>query len=476
MSSTSLRDPINQSIPFYRDVRIIAVIAQIVFVIVVGLVGWFLVNNMLNGLRASSIPLGWDFLNLEAGFAISEGPVFEPTDTYQRAFFVGVINTLRIAVSGIILATILGIVTGIARLSNNWLLRNLAGGYIEIIRNTPLLVQLFIWYFAVILKLPDLQDGLSIPGVALLSKRGVALTWPFASVTGQTLVYWVLGGLILGAILNYLRKRRLEQEGLVGSGLTWAVPGFLAVIVVGYVLSATTATLPDNITYELRRGDRGTLFVDEDSDGKYRNGVDTPMGYVQVTLLAEDGSELATIRTDSEGDFRFYDLEVEGTAISFEAPPPVIISQPRQEGFAYTGGQQLTPEFAALLLGLVVYTAAFIAEIVRAGINAVSKGQWEAARALGLSNTETLRMIVLPQALRVIIPPLTSQYLNLTKNSSLAIAVGYPDLFNVSRTVFNQSGAAVQMFVLIMATYLTLSLLTSGFMNWYNARVALVER
>jgi general L-amino acid transport system permease protein len=216
--------------------------------------------------------------------------------------------------------------------------------------------------------------------------------------------------------------------------------------------------------------------VDEDSDGKYRNGVDTPMGYVQVTLLAEDGSELATIRTDSEGDFRFYDLEVEGTAISFEAPPPVIISQPRQEGFAYTGGQQLTPEFAALLLGLVVYTAAFIAEIVRAGINAVSKGQWEAARALGLSNTETLRMIVLPQALRVIIPPLTSQYLNLTKNSSLAIAVGYPDLFNVSRTVFNQSGAAVQMFVLIMATYLTLSLLTSGFMNWYNARVALVER
>jgi general L-amino acid transport system permease protein len=200
------------------------------------------------------------------------------------------------------------------------------------------------------------------------------------------------------------------------------------------------------------------------------------MRYIPVTLLDEGGNEIATVTTDGNGEYRFLDLETEGVSLIWDTPQPLYYSQPTLVGFNFRGGMTLSPEFFALLLGLVIYTAAFIAEIVRAGINAVPKGQWEASRALGLTANQTLRMIVLPQALRVIIPPMTSQYLNLTKNSSLAIAVGYPDLFNISRTIFNQSGAAVQVFMMIMATYLSISLLTSLFMNWYNQRVALVER
>ena len=180
----------------------------------------------------------------------------------------------------------------------------------------------------------------------------------------------------------------------------------------------------------------------------------------------------------AKANIRFYDLpdEVEGTSLQWEDPQVLVIDRPVRQGFNFIGGTRMTPEFAGLLLGLVVYTGAFIAEIVRAGINAVPKGQWEASRALGLSGPTIMRLVVLPQALRVIIPPLTNQYLNLTKNSSLAVAIGYPDLFNVSMTILNQTGAEVQMFLLIMATYLSFSLITSLFMNWYNRRIAFSER
>lgn len=478
MSTTGLSSRTGESIPFYRDGRVLAVLAQIAFVAVVALFGTFLTNNMLAGLRASNIPLSWDFLGQEAGFEIAEGPTFEPVDNYGRAFVVGISNTVRVAVAGIILATLLGVVAGIARLSNNWLLRNLASAYIELIRNTPLLVQLFFWYFAVILKLPDIKEAIAIPGVAMLSNRGIGLTWLFLTESGRPWLYWLAAGLIVAILLGWLRRRRLEQQGLVGNLLLWAIPGFLLVAVAGYLVTMATVSVPENLSYELRRGDRGTLFVDVDGDGKFTREQDRPMKFVTVTLLAEDGRELASMATDKDGEFRFADLgeDETGSALTWVVPPPLVLSQPELQGFNYRGGQGLTPEFAALLIGLVVYTAAFIAEIVRAGINAVSKGQWEASRALGLTSSQSLRMIVLPQAMRVVIPPLTSQYLNLTKNSSLAIAVGYPDLFNVSRTIFNQSGAAVQMFALIMVTYLALSLLTSTFMNWYNSKMALVER
>jgi general L-amino acid transport system permease protein len=472
----SIRNLSREGTPFYRDTRVLAAIAQITFAVIVALLLGFFIRNMLNGLRASNIPIGWSFLQQEAGFAISEGPAFNPSDTYLQAFLVGVANTLRVAASGIVLATVLGLLVGIARLSNNWLLRNLAVGYIEIIRNTPLLVQLFFWYFAVILKLPEIGQSIQIPGIGYLSNRGTALTWVYLSEVGRSWLYWLLAALIIALVAGLLRRRQLERQGRVGSILMWTVPAFLLVAVIGYFVTDFTAALPANIAYELRRGDRGTLFVDINGNGEFEANLDRPLSYVPVTLLDTDGMELGRIRTDTEGEFRFFEIEGEGAQIQWTVPAPLVISRPQIQGFNFRGGQSLSPEFFALLLGLVVYTGAFIAEIVRAGINAVPKGQWEASRALGLTGTQTLRMIVLPQALRVIIPPLTSQYLNLTKNSSLAIAVGYPDLFNVARTIFNQSGAAIQVFVMIMATYLTISLLTSLLMNWYNKRVALVER
>ncbi len=469
----------SERIPFYRDSRILAVIAQVVFVIVFVAVVAFLYNNMTTRMAASSggaVSFNFNFLKQTSGFAIAEGPAFSPEESYGRAFTIGILNTLRIALIGIVLATILGIITGIARLSNNWLLRNIAGAYVELIRSTPLLVQLFFLYFAVILKLPDLANKISIPGVGILSNRGMALSWFYVTEAGQSWFYWVLAGLVVAGIVIYLRQRSLAAQDRVGMSTPHGIVAFLIVVIVGLVITNMTGTLPSNIAYELRRGERGTLFVDANSNGKFDRGIDSPMRYVPVSLTAADGTDLGTVVTDRSGEFRFYNLEQEGSGLTWETPSALYLSKPALQGFNILGGLSFSPEFAGLLLGLVLYTAAFIAEIVRAGINSVSKGQTEAARALGLKSGETLRMIVLPQAMRVIIPPLTSQFLNLTKNSSLAIAIGYPDLFNVSLTVLNQSGAAVQMFILIMGTYLAISLLTSGFMNWYNSRVALVER
>ncbi len=472
----SARQLPGETIPFYRDTRVLAVIAQVLFAVFVVLLLGYFIRNMILGLRASNIPMGWGFLQQEAGFAISEGPTFAPADTYLKAYMVGVANTLRIAVSGIILATLLGLFVGLARLSSNWLLRTLAIGYIELIRNTPLLVQLFFWYFAVILKLPDAQESISIPGLGFLSNRGTALTWIYISDVGRGWLYWLLAAFLAAIVLGVIRRRQLDRQGRVGSTLTWAIPTFLVVAIIGYFVVSATASLPDTVAYDLRRGDRGILYIDANANGEYDAQEDRLLSYVPVTLLDENDTVLGSTTTDADGEFRFFELDREGSTIQWEVPDPLVISRPQIQGFNFRGGQALSPEFFALLLGLVIYTGAFIAEIVRAGINAVAKGQWEASRALGLSAGQTLRMIVLPQALRVIIPPMTSQYLNLTKNSSLAIAVGYPDLFNVSRTMFNQSGAAIQVFIMIMSTYLTISLLTSLFMNWYNKRVALVER
>jgi len=376
-----------------------------------------------------------------------------------------------------VLATLLGVAIGIARLSTNWLLRTLATVYVEIIRNTPLLVQLFFWYFAVILSLPDIRNHIDIPGLGMLSNRGIQLSWPFITVTGSGWRIWLLGALIVALAVGFWQRRRLRAQGKLVGGFGVASLTFLLVAAIGYGVTYITADLPANITYDLRRGDRGTLYVDVDTDGIYNNNVDRPLAYVPVNLLAEDGSTLATTRTDNEGAFIFTELgEQQGASVTWEKPAPVIISRPQMQGFNARGGLPIKPEYAGLLLGLVIYTAAFISEIVRAGINSVPKGQWEASRALGLNAGATLRMVVLPQALRVAIPPLTSQFLNLTKNSSLAVAVGYPDLFGVSQTILNQSGAELQIFVMLMGTYLSFSLITSAFTNWYNRRISLKER
>lgn len=462
---------------FFQDTRVIQLLVQAAVVALVVTAIAYFASNVVTNLRSSNIPLGWNFLTQSAGFRIAEGPPFSPTESYGRAFVVGIINTLRVVVAGIALATVVGLLVGIARLSSNWLVRNLAGAYINIIRNTPLLVQLFFWYTAVILQLPDISQHRGLGDLLVLSNRGLVMSWFHTSETGGALIWWLVGAVAAGWLARRRRRRALEMQGRLDSGWLVGILVFFAVLAAGYFITDFTARLPANVTYEVKRGDRGTLFVDANNDGKYdANLGDKPVRYAPVTLYSAEGLALGEELTENDGSFRYYNLPAEGASLTWLTPTPLVYSAPEFQGFNVRGGRTFSPEYTALLLGLVLYTGAFIAEIVRAGINAVPKGQWEASRAVGLSNGVTLRLIVLPQALRVIIPPLTSQYLNLTKNSSLAIAIAYPDLFNVALTIMNQSGATVQMFLLIMAIYLSFSLITSALMNLYNKRMALVAR
>jgi general L-amino acid transport system permease protein len=313
-----------------------SIIYQALAVGAVGLTCWYFISNAAENLLARRIASGFAFLSHEAGFEIGETTFlsYDAADTYLRALAVGFLNTLRVATLAIVFSTLLGVMVGLARLSLNWLLAKLAAGYVEVIRNIPLIVQLFFWYAVISESLPAPAEALNpLPGV-FLSNRGIAFPILIAA-TPMSLEYPILGG------------------------------------------------------------------------------------------------------------------------------------------FNFSGGGLLSPEFAALFLGLTLYTAAFIAEIVRAGVLAVEHGQFEAAYSLGLTRRQVMRYIILPQALRVIVPPITSQYLNCTKNSSLAVAIGYPDLVSIANTTINQTGQAIEGIAIIMIVYLTISLAISGFMNWYNRRFAL---
>jgi general L-amino acid transport system permease protein len=386
-------------IPFYRNIRVLAWLAQIAFALgVVGL-AWLLLSSMLGNLQKQGIPISFAFLPQPAGFGISEGLPFQPSQSYLTAFGVGVVNTLRAAVTGIILATLLGIGIGVARLSHNWLLERLATLYVETFRNVPLLLWLVFTYAAMRETLPRLREGPALLwGTVLMSNRGIALAWLQTSATSSAFWPWLLAGLGVGLGVWGWAAYMACRRGMPSPGR--ALRGGLAAALACWL-----------------------------------------SGFLWIWITARQ--------------------------------PPVVWSLPRIEGFNYQGGIVLSPEFAALLCGLVVYTAAFIAEVVRAGILAVPKGQREAAKALGLSDPQTFVLVIFPQALRVIIPPLINQYLNLTKNSSLAIAVGYPDLFSIGLTINNQTGQAIPFVVMIMVTYLSMSLLTSWVLNMLNRRLAL---
>jgi general L-amino acid transport system permease protein len=378
----------------WRDVRFLQVVAQAAFVVLVFLAGRWLIGNLLETLSARGLDLSFTFLRRTAGFAIGEGLPMDRTDTFLRAFTVGLANSLRVIGVGLILTTILGVLSGIALLSPNWILRNVVRTYVEVIRNTPLLVQLFFLYFGIILKLPSLEDRITI-GPILLSQRGVFLPQPVPAGSAGAWMAVSLACLAL-AVWVYIRGFRLRKR----TGRETR-PGLWAVAI----------------------------------------GVGIPL--ILAGLLPQ---------------------------------APFYWEAPRLEGLRMVGGARLTPEFAGILFGLVIYTAAFIADVVRAGILAVPPGQIQAARSLGLTEPQVLRHVVLPQALRVVVPPLTNQYLNLAKNSSLAVGVGFPDLYSVTQTIFNQSGQAVQMIALMMTTYLALSLMISGVMNSVNRRLRIVER
>ncbi len=379
----------------WNDPHIRAIAYQAVLILGIVLLGVFLVSNTLRNLEERQIRSGFGFLVQEAGFFMGESVIaFDAADSYGLAFVAGLLNTIKVAVIGIVLATILGVVVGIARLSRNWLVARLATIYVETLRNIPLLLQLFFWYATVTNLFPDaLETEAIVPGV-FLSKSG--LTYPAVVDHPVHAPMWV--GLLLGLALLWWYRRwasgRQEKTGRIA-------PVFLPGI-------AIVLALP---------------------------------------LL-----------------------------VWFAGGMPTGVDMPEKGRFAIVGGAAVTSEFLALLVGLVTYTATFIAEIVRAGILAVNWGQTEAASALGLPRGRVLRLIVLPQALRVIVPPLTSQYLNITKNSSLAVAIGYPDLVSVANTTLNQTGQAIECIAILMAVYLSISLGIAGYMNWYNRRIALVER
>ena len=379
----------------WRNPAIRGVIYQILFVAVVVALGWFLVHNTVVNLRRQNIASGFGFLDREAAFGIGESLIaYSPADTYARAFLVGLVNTLYVAGLGIVLATILGTVIGIARLSSNWLIRKLAQIYVETFRNIPLLLQLFFWWGLLRESAPAPRLAWELLPDVFVSNRGVVFPVPSPDPAyGWMALAFCVGAVATIGIFRWARQRQA------------------------------------------------------------RTGQQFPIGWVGLGLVA--GPPLA---------------------VFLVCGAPLALDRPELKGFNFAGGHAVSPEFAALLLGLVVYTGTFIAEIVRAGILAVSWGQSEAAMALGLKSGQRMRLIVLPQALRVIVPPMTSQYLGLTKNSSLAVAIGYPDLVSIAKTTINQTGQAVEGIAMIMGVYLTISLIISALMNLYNRAVALVER
>src|SRR5499427_6651341 len=381
---------------FYNNPKLRAALYQVALLAALAWLGWVFETNARANLAAQGFASGFDFLNHTAGFGVSQALIpYQETDSYGRVFLVGLLNTLLVAGIGIVLATVLGFAIGIARLSPNWLLARLAGGYVELIRNLPLLFQILFWYLAVLGTLPGPRQSLSLFGEIFLNNRGIIAPAPVAGEgTGAVIAVFALS-VVATIVLRVWAKRRQMRTGrqfpLLWTGLALVVaPPLVALVALGF---------------------------------------------------------------------------------------PIRFDSPELRGFNFVGGVRLLPEFIALLVALTTYTAAYIAEVVRAGVLAVPRGQTEAALALGLHRGLALRLIVVPQALRVIVPPLTNQYLNLTKNSSLAVAVGYPDLFAVfAGTTLHQTGQAIEIIAITMAVYLAISLFTSALMNWYNAHIQVEER
>jgi general L-amino acid transport system permease protein len=385
------------SIPFWRDIRIIQIFLQVVFLIAIIAAGYILIHNLTTNLEKSRLAINFNVLERPFGTQISEGQMdFDPGKSSNfRALMAGFQNTLRVVVVGLVGATVLGILIGIGRLSTNLLVRCISIPYIEIFRNTPLLVQLYFIYRGLRVTVPErVQDSYKLPGPVYINRR--AVNFPLVQGTDTVTIFYVaLGiGLVLGIALWIWRLRVQDRTGRPANTLRWFLPTVLAFGAAGWLL----------------------------------------------------------------------------------AGGPFGVEYPELSRFNFQGGDRVSAEYITLTLGLVLYTAAFIADIVRAGIQAVSYGQIEAARAQGFSGSQTLRLIVLPQALRLIIPPLGNQYLNLAKNSSLGIAIGFFDVYNVGNVISNQTGQSVAIFAVMMAIYLAMSLTISLLTNAVNYSMRLRSR
>ncbi len=592
----------SEGIPFYRNVKVIGLLAQIVFAVVVVITLFILYRNVTTALGRSNLPADFSFLGFRAGIPIAESLIpYTTNDPYYKAFFIGFLNTLRVALLGVVLASLLGIVIGVMRLSTNWLLRQIGTAYVELIRNTPLAVQIIFWFTAVLTPIPPrVTNPIELPGGIYLSNIGLAVPWVYPSYVFSAWVPWLGAAFILFVVLLVLRRRQLERADRPGN--TWLLPLAAAAVVaaIGYAVVDGRASWPENITSDFRadRG-RGTVFIDADQDGVLGRS-ERVVPYAETLIRLEEGALEETTQnlTESrrvvsstfrfppfrEGEFsaatvEFADPEqAQGLSIHIEtfpsdglvyedrngsgvydpgeelnpetgqgysgvrlrmvlegferrvvadrdgqvriprfnpvaseaaaapavganpgnlfAPPapagaaetglnaridivlsgPLVVSYPSIPISNYVGGTSLSTSYLALLLALVVYTAAFIAEIVRGGVQAVPRGQTEAAKAAGLSDYQTFRLVVFPQALRIILPPMISQYLNLTKNSSLAPLAAYAELFAISIIIANQTGASVPVIIMLIAAYLLISLTFAFVLNIVNARLALVER
>ncbi|MDZ7705824.1 MAG: ABC transporter permease subunit [Trueperaceae bacterium] len=608
MATRNLGPERPESIPFYRNVKIIGTLVQIVFVLLVGFGIYILYDNVTTRLTTSNLPADFSFLDERAGVPIGETTIpYTTNDSYWRALLVGILNTLNVAVIGIILTSILGVVIGVMRLSTNWLLRQIATVYVEVIRNTPLAVQLIFWYYAVLLAVPPrVSNPIELPGNIFFSQVGIAFPWLFPSYNFSLWLPWLVVAAILFGGLFVYRRTQIERSERSGRAWTWPLVVALAVAGLGYGVASWQSSLPEAIDAEfLADRGRGTIFLDRNGDGKFGDGerglaravatVAVAQGQLSTTsqdltesgevvygtfrfaILEEHeyssasvdfvdpsaaeelslhflrGPSIGTVYRDRnnngvydpgeelrdtaegaspsgfsgirltlsvtdferrvvssrDGSFRVPIFTVAGaeddsttgggtggglgglfgppggtddaesaldTSVTHQVALPLVLSVPTIPRSDYVGGVRLSEAFLALLFGLVIYTASFIAEIVRGGIQAVPNGQREAANALGLGSYQTFSLIVFPQAVRIILPPMISQYLNLTKNSSLAILVTFADFFQISNIIANQTGAAVPMYLIIIVGYLIISLTFAFILNIVNERMALVER
>jgi general L-amino acid transport system permease protein len=379
----------------WRSAAFRGLLYQVIAVALLVLVAWFLTVNTLENMRVRGIQSGFDFMKQPAGFDIGESIIpYESSDSYAKAFLVGLTNTLRVAIVGIVLTTILGVMVGVGRLSQNFLISKICTVYVEIFRNVPVLIQLYVWYQVLTSLLPPVTEALHPLPDVFFSQSGLQFPVP---VWAPAWLYALIGlgaGIVAAWWFHHAARLRLEKTGQPGHALLPSIGAIILLPMAGWLLGGA----------------------------------------------------------------------------------PTEMDVPEFSSFNIAGGGSVTPEYMTMVIGLTLYTSAFLAEIVRGGIVSVARGQSEASAALGLSRAQMFRLVLLPQALRVIVPPTTSQYLNITKNSSLAVAIGYPDLVSISNTSLNQTGRAVECIAIIMAVYLTISLLTAGFMNWYNKRVAIKER
>lgn len=594
-----------ERVPFYRNVKLIGYLAQMIFVIVLIAAAVVLYTNVTSALRRSNLPADFNFLDNRAGIPIAEIPIPYTTNSpYWRALLIGFLNTLKVALVGVVLTSLLGVLIGVMRLSSNWLLRQIATIYIETIRNTPLAVQIVFWYTAVLLPLPPrVNNPVELPGGILFSNVGLALPWLYPSYRFGAWLPWLVGAVVVLIALYIFRRRQIRLSERPGNAWLLPVGAALIISTVGYFVANAGNSLPENLTvsYNADRG-RGITFFDENDNGTRERGeelasyaaVNVTLEQAQLDTLSQnlnesgervfsvfrfpiiqeseaeeitvefadsedaerysiaftdypsrgvvyedrdgdgelsEGEELNTsaervsgfggvrllmnvtnysrrVVADRDGGFRIPGFEAaqeesaqeeegEGSSrfgvfggggsdsadeaalaaeVDLLTSAPLVYSRAFIPVSNYEGGLRFTINYLAILLALVIYTASFIAEIVRGGIQAVPKGQTEAAKALGLSPYQTFNLVVFPQALRIILPPMISQYLNLTKNSSLAPLAAYAELFVIASIVANQTGASIPVAIILIVSYLLISFSFAFVLNIVNDRIALVER